>query len=52
LACEDRTSITWARVMRGISSMANAVIPAFAMAASAASLPYGSMMAMTKAPDL
>jgi hypothetical protein len=39
LACEDKTSITCARVMRGISSIANAATPASAIAFSAASLP-------------
>ena len=41
-----------ARVMRGISSMAKAVTPACAIACNAASLPNGSMMAMTSAPCL
>jgi hypothetical protein len=52
LAWLDSTSMVWARVMRGISSMANAVTPAFAIASSAALWPYGSIMAMTSAPFL
>ncbi len=36
---EERTSIDWARVMRGISSIAKAATPASAIAFSAASLP-------------
>jgi hypothetical protein len=39
LACEDRTSIDCARVMRGINSIAKAVSPASAIALSAESLP-------------
>ena len=31
--------MTWARVMRGINSIANAEMPAFAIVFSAASLP-------------
>ena len=30
LACEDSTSMTWARVMRGMNSMAKALTPAAA----------------------
>ena len=41
-----------ARVMRGISSMAKAETPAFAMAARSFSLPYGSMIATMIAPFL
>ena len=44
--------MTCARVMRGISSIANADTPASAIVFSAASLPYGSMIAMTSAPRL
>src|SRR4051812_1710997 len=42
--------MTWARVMRGISSMAKAETPALASACSASVWPYGSMMAMAMAP--
>jgi hypothetical protein len=52
LAWLESTSIDCARVMRGISSMANAMTPALAICLSAASLPYGSMMAMTSVPFL
>ncbi len=44
--------MTCARVMRGINSIANADTPASAIVFSAASLPYGSMIAMTSAPRL
>src|SRR6201988_3826957 len=44
--------MTCARVMRGISSIANADTPASAIVFSAASLPYGSMIATTSAPRL
>ncbi|MGY2849363.1 hypothetical protein ACVMDN_006617 [Bradyrhizobium sp. USDA 4510] len=39
MACEDKTSITCARVMRGINSIAKADTPASAITFSAASLP-------------
>jgi hypothetical protein len=52
LAWLDNTSIDCARVMRGISSMAKAASPASAICLSAASLPYGSMMATISAPFL
>jgi len=44
--------MTCARDIRGMNSIAKEVTPALAIAASAASLPYGSIVAITTAPFL
>ena len=44
--------MTWARVIRGISSMAKAETPRSAMARTWSACPYGSMIAIANAPGL
>ena len=51
VAIDDSASMLWARVMRGISSIENALTPRSATACAAAGSPSGSEKPMMACPD-